>query len=88
MTETITTEQNNTVVASSSQPQTIVTQTTAVQTIVTGMMAPTSAINMSQLRDIDVTELSAGAVLVYNAQTEKWTSTRLLDQQIFEAGQF
>jgi len=88
MTETITTEQSNTVVTSSSQPQTIVTQTTAVQTIVTGMMAPTSAVDIGQLRDIDVTELSAGAILVYNAQTEKWTATKLLDQQIVEAGQF
>lgn len=88
MTETIIAEQNNTIVAATPQPQTIVTQTAAVQTIVTGMMAPTSAIKVSQLRDIDLTELSSGAVLVYNAQTEKWVATTLLDQQIVEAGQF
>lgn len=88
MTEVVVTDQNNTFVTNTVPVQTVVTQTPRIQTIVTGMMAPTSAVNVDQLRDVDISQLGEGSILVYNAQTQKWTATTLLDQQIIESGQF
>ena len=51
-----------------------------------GLSASDMAItNMS---DVDATTLQNGSVLVYKTQTSKWTSTRLLDQQFMEGGEF
>lgn len=90
MTETVVTEQNNTVVAAADGPGTVVTQTASIQTIVTGIMGPAGSANASvnRLLDVDVSQLTNGSLLVYNTQTEKWTASTRLDQQIFEAGQF
>ena len=68
--------------------QTVVVQTTQPQTIVTGIVGPRGASNFAELSDIDLTQISGGALLVYNTQTQKWTATTLLDQQIVESGQF
>ncbi len=38
--------------------------------------------------DVDLTDVEDGSVLVYKASTEKWTSTRLLEQQYVNSGQF
>jgi NADPH-dependent curcumin reductase CurA len=77
-TEVIVTENNNTVVINTQQPN----------VIVSGMIGPTGVTTFSGLTDIDLNQLSAGSVLVYNAGTQKWTATKLLDQQIVESGQF
>jgi NADPH-dependent curcumin reductase CurA len=77
-TEVIVTETNNTVVINTQQPN----------VIVSGMIGPTGVTSFSGLTDIDLNQLSAGSVLVYNAGTQKWTATKLLDQQIVESGQF
>lgn len=88
MTTTIVTEKSNTVVAPTQSLGTIVEQTPASRVIVTGLMGPPGATNLNGLGDVDTTALSAGSVLVYNNQTQKWTATTLLEQQVFEAGQF
>jgi len=77
-TEVIVTENNNTVVINTQQPN----------VIVSGMIGPTGVTTFAGLTDIDLNQLSAGSVLVYNAGTQKWTATKLLDQQIVESGQF
>ena len=88
MTETVVTNKDNTVVANTQETGTVVAQTTNIQTIVTGIMGPPGAGTFSQLRDIDLTQLGSGSLLVYNTQTQKWTATTLLDQQTVESGQF
>ena len=77
-TEVIVTEANNTVVINTKQPN----------VIISGMIGPTGVTTFSGLTDIDLTQLAAGSVLVYDAGTQKWTATKLLDQQIVESGQF
>ena len=44
--------------------------------------------NTSELKDIDLTNLEDGSVLVYSTQSQKWESTRLLEKQTVECGQF
>lgn len=43
---------------------------------------------MADLGDVDVTTLNNGAVLVYRANTSKWTSTVDLDAQNMDGGHF
>lgn len=45
-------------------------------------------LSMSDIRNVDTTLLQDGSVLVYQTLTNKWTSTRLLDKQNVEAGEF
>jgi hypothetical protein len=87
MTETVVVEKANTVVQEQ-KPQTVVTQTTSIQTIVTGLMGPPGITALSNATDIDKTQLTDGAVLVYAANTATWRATTKLDNQILEAGQF
>ena len=44
--------------------------------------------SMSDIGNVDTTILQDGSVLVYQTLTNKWTSTRLLDKQNVEAGEF
>lgn len=44
--------------------------------------------HLQDLLDVDLSDLEDGSVLVYKQNTAKWTSTRLLEQQYIEAGQF
>ena len=68
----------------------VTTDTTGV--VVTGIMGPPGAPGetgkISEASDIDKTNLVDGATLVYSANTAKWVATRLLENQILEAGQF
>ena len=43
---------------------------------------------MSDIGNVDTTILEDGSVLVYQTLTNKGTSTRLLDKQNVEAGEF
>jgi phage FluMu protein gp41 len=74
----VVTENNNTVVVEHARQN----------IVVSGMIGPIGVSALSGLSDMDLQNLSAGSVLVYNAGTEKWTSTKLLDQQIVDSGQF
>lgn len=44
--------------------------------------------SMSDIADVDTTVLENGSVLVYKTNTNKWTSTRTLDRQNLEGGEF
>lgn len=80
MTQVIVTDANNT---------TIVQNPITAQIITTGMMSvPPSVGSMATNSDVDLTNLTNGGILVYNTSTSKWTATNLLENQIFEAGQF
>lgn len=74
----IVTDKNNTVVVDNKQPR----------VIVSGMIGPMGVTTLAGLMDIDLNQLAAGSVLVYNSGTQKWTATNMLDQQIVESGQF
>ena len=47
-----------------------------------------SDMSITNMSDVDATNLEDGSVLVYKTNTSKWTSTRLLDQQFMEGGEF
>lgn len=47
-----------------------------------------SDMTVANISDVDTTILENGSVLVYKTNTNKWTSTRLLDQQFMEGGEF
>ena len=47
-----------------------------------------SDMSVAHMSDVDATNLENGSVLVYKTNTNKWTSTRLLDQQFMEGGEF
>jgi hypothetical protein len=89
MSETIVTNEGSTVIVDTSIVQNVVTaDSVSNTTIVTGIMGPAGASTMAQLQDINKTGLVNGATLVYNADSLKWDATRLLNNQILEAGQF
>jgi hypothetical protein len=48
-------------------------------------IAPNSIENML---DVDLQQLSNGAVLVYKTTTNKWTASTTLDAQNMEAGEY
>lgn len=54
----------------------------------TNLANPSVVESISQIGDVDTTNLSNGAILVYKSNTNKWVSTTLLDQQHVEAGEF
>lgn len=68
--------------------QTIVVQSEETRTIITGIMGPPGVSTLSDMLDIDKTELTNGATLVYNSSNAFWKATNKLDNQILEAGQF
>jgi hypothetical protein len=78
MTRTVVVDNNQTVVVESDQSR----------TIVTGIMGPRGAASFSELQDINLSQLGPGSLLIYDAGTNQWTATTLLDQQIVESGQF
>jgi hypothetical protein len=44
--------------------------------------------SLSNVADVDTTTKVNGSVLVYRTTTNKWTSTRTLDAQNMEGGEF
>ena len=57
--------------------------------VVSGMIGPSPTTTLTGLSDIDITHLEAGSLLVYNANTQKWTATNTLEQgQGIEPGQY
>lgn len=54
----------------------------------TNLANPAVVESVAQIGDVDTSTLSNGAVLVYKASTNKWTSTTTLDAQNMEAGEF
>jgi len=89
MTETVVTSSSNTSIITEQVNTNVVVDNEKQPTvIVTGVMGPRGATQIADSSQFDLTELGSGSVLVYNAVTEKWVATNLLDQQIVESGQF
>ena len=85
-TEIIVTEINNTVIIEKKEPV-VVSSQSQTKVVVGGMIGPTPT-TLKGLTDLDLTDLAAGSLLVYNAGTEKWHATNKLQQQVFDSGQF
>ena len=71
-----------------SDTETMVVSQNTGTVVITGIMGPPGASSLSELTDIDKTQLVNGATLVYNANSAIWKATNKLDNQILEAGQF
>jgi hypothetical protein len=57
--------------------------------VVSGMIGPAPISTLSGLSDLDVTNLAAGSLLVYNASTNKWVAVNTFNQgQSIESGQY
>jgi hypothetical protein len=85
-TEIIITEVNNAVVIERKEPV-VVSSQSQTKIVVGGMIGP-HVTTLRGLSDLDLTDLTGGSLLVYNAGTEKWTATTMLNQQVVDAGQF
>jgi hypothetical protein len=85
-TEIIITEVNNAVVIERKEPV-VVSSQSQTKIVVGGMIGP-HVTTLRGLSDMDLTDLTGGSLLVYNAGTEKWTATTYLNQQVVDAGQF
>jgi hypothetical protein len=85
-TEIIVTEVNNTVVIERKDPV-VVSSQSQTKIVVGGMIGP-HVTTLKGLSDLDITNLTGGSLLVYNAGTEKWTATTELNQQVVDSGQF
>lgn len=68
--------------------KTVVANVQVTKVVTSGMMPPNIVSTLTNSSDVDVSALQDGGILVYNAATNKWTATNLLEKQIFEAGQF
>lgn len=44
--------------------------------------------NLSQVADVDASNVNEGSILVYKLNTQKWTSTTTLDAQNMEGGHY
>lgn len=47
-----------------------------------------SEFNLSQVADVDASNVNEGSILVYKLNTQKWTSTTTLDAQNMEGGHY
>jgi hypothetical protein len=88
MSDTIVTNEYRTVLTVDRAPNTVVTVDSTPKTIVTGMMGPPATARLSDFQDLDLTGLTDGSLLIYNAATLKWTAATELKQQTLEGGQY
>lgn len=88
MNNVVVTESNNSSVVQSQQVHNVVIDDKKITVIVTGMMGPAQVASFLNNPEVDLAQLQDGGILVYNASTQKWTATNLLQNQIFESGQF
>ena len=47
-----------------------------------------AAVSIGTLQDVDLSSLADGSLLVYATAEQKWKSTRVLEKQAFECGQY
>jgi hypothetical protein len=71
-----------------SEQEVVVVSSDTSSVVVTGIMGPPGASSIADMVDVDKSQLTDGAVLVYVASTSTWKATNKLDNQILEAGQF
>lgn len=73
------------------ETQVVVSQPETREVIVTGLLGPKGdrgASTIAELEDVNLSSLTSGSVLVYDASTQKWISKTLLNQQQVDCGEF
>ena len=53
-----------------------------------GIAGVSAATSIATNSDVDLTGLTDGAMLIYQAEFAKWKSTTVLDKQVLESGQY
>ena len=48
----------------------------------------TERLQLSNLKDVDVTSLEDGSLLIYNHEETKWKASRKLEKQFLDAGEY
>lgn len=84
------------VVSEDTEPQVIIVTTDEPQVIVEvnepgpqGIQGvPGSSVPLSDMLDVDATNLNNGSILVYSITAEKWVATTLLENQSVESGHY
>ena len=75
-----------------SSTEIVVIETDTSNTVTTGTLLGAGTgdgiSSISQAIDVDITELTTGSILVYNAMNAQWKATLLLQEQTIECGQF
>lgn len=75
-----------------SSTEVVVIETDTSNTVTTGTLLGAGTgegvSSISQAVDVDITQLTTGSILVYNAMNAQWKATRLLQEQTIECGQF
>lgn len=66
----------------------VVVQEVGQATAGTALYNPITVPSISDIGNVDTSQLTDGAVLVYKQNTNKWTSTTTLDLQNMEGGEF
>lgn len=58
--------------------------------VTVGIQGPSGSANfyISRAQDADVTDITDGCVMVYNANSEKWKATQILETQNIECGHY
>jgi hypothetical protein len=88
MTTTVVVDKNSTVTIRDQSVNTVVVRDETPRTVITGIMGPPGKTTINALEDVNISQLTTGSILVYNSQTQTWTSTTLLNQQIVDSGQY
>lgn len=65
----------------------VVVETPSTSHVITGGLLPPSS-SISSSVDVDLTNLTNGAVLVYQENTAKWQATKTLENQVMNGGFF
>jgi hypothetical protein len=65
-----------------------VNQQGTTQHVTVGVQGPAGPNFINLAEDVDVTNLTNGSLLIYKSDTQKWTSSTLLQNQTVEAGEY
>lgn len=88
MTDTVVTQSGQTSVVQEQRVQQVIVEDKSPTIITSPITVPPTVNSLGLSTDVDITQLQNGNVLVYNSTTNKWTATNLLENQIFESGQY
>lgn len=66
----------------------VVKQTSQAVVTAVGIPGPSGTTSIKDASDFDKTNLQDGALLIYRADDDKISTTKILNQQVIEAGQY
>ena len=66
----------------------VVKQTSQAVVTAVGIPGPTGTTSIMDAHDFDKSNIQDGALLIYRAEDDKISTTKILNQQVIEAGQY